>query len=154
MGIFFEQVEFINRDTKQRQITFDGQRVYLEPNYNEAGEFLEDVHNFAPKLCIPYALNQNVVMGSEDPIDPSGFDSYVVPKVKRRKKGKVTDEWRYDFSFLPSKRNMAITRVDLTTYLDDPSLKVMNGRGTFKASEAALMAGRTGIATQSINEDE
>ncbi len=153
MGIFFEQVEYINRDCIQRQITFDGQRVYLEPNYDEAGNFLPDVHNFGPKICIPYALNQNVVMGSEEPEDPSGFESYVVPKVEKRKKGQKTGEWRYDFSFLPSKKNLKTTRVDLENYLDDPSLKVLPGRGTFKASEAALNAsGRTGIANQSLEE--
>src|SRR3990167_5316249 len=136
MGIFFEQIEYINRDYIQRAIMYDGQRVYVLPNYDAKGEFLKSVHNFAPKICIPYALNQNVVMGSEDPTDPSGFDSYVVPLVKKRKKGVETDELRYDISFLPSKPNKAKTRVDLTTYLDDPSLKVLDGRGPFKVSEA------------------
>ena len=153
MGIIFEQVEYINRDTVRRSITFDGQRVYCEPNYDEKGKFLPDVHNTAPKLCIPYALNQNVVMGSEDPLDASGFESYVVPKIKKRKKGKNTDEWRYDFSFLPSKPNKAKTRVDLATYLDEPSLKILPGRGEFRASEAGVAAGATGIANQSINDE-
>lgn len=145
MGIFFEQIEYINRDCIQRQITFDGQRVYVQPNYDENGNWLDGVHNFAPKIVAPYALNQNVVMGSEDPLDASGFDSYVVPLVKN-KKGKL----RYNIDFLSSKKSVAKTRVDLEAYLDDPSLKVVDGRGTFKASEAALGAGRTGIANQSI----
>lgn len=152
MGIFFEQVEFINRDTIQRTIIYDGQRVYLEPNYTEDGQLREDVHNFAPKIVIPYAFNQNVVMGSEDPTDPSGFDSYVVPKIKKVKKGKVLDEWRYDFSFLPSKRNKAITRVDLASYLDDPSLKVLEGRGAFKATEGGYPDLNKGIATAHVDE--
>lgn len=151
MGIMFEQVEYINRDCVQRQITFDGQRVYLKPNYDEAGKFLKDVHNFAPKICIPYALNQNAVMGSEDPHDPSGFESYVVPKIYKRRKGKDSDELRYDISYLCSKKNTKKTRVDLETYLDDPSLKVLDGRGKFKAAEAGVGAGVTGIATQSID---
>ena len=151
MGIFFEQCEFINRDCIQRTITYDGQRIYLEPNYTESGELLPDVHNFAPKIVVPYALNQNVVMGSEDATDPSGFESYVVPKVKKRKKGKDTGEWRYDFSFLPSKKNKAVTRVDLETYLDDPSLKIAGGRGVFKPNEAVVGSGM-GIATQHIDE--
>ena len=152
MGIFFEQCEFINRDCKNRTITYDGQRIYLAPNYSEEGEFLPDVHNFAPKIVTPYALNQNCVMGSEDPTDPSGFDSYVVPKVKKTKKGKATEEWRYDFSFLPSKKNEAVTRVDLNDYLDDPSLKIVGGRGAFKANEAVVSSGGRGIANTHIDD--
>jgi hypothetical protein len=154
MGIFMENVEYINRDCIKRTITFDGQRASVEPNYDKDGKFLKDVHNFLPKICIPYALNQNVVMNSEDAIDPSDFQSYVVPKIRKRKKGKETDEYRYDFSFLPSSKNTSKTRVDLTTYLDDPSLKVLEGRGKFKASEAGVASGVKGIANQHINEDE
>lgn len=152
MGIFFEQVEFINRDTIPRTITFDGQRVYLQPNYDEEGNFLEDVHNFAPKLCIPYAFNQNVVMGSEDTHDPSDFDSYVVPKIfKTKRKPGAKPELRYDISFKPSSKNAATTRVPLDAYLDDPSLKVLEGRGKFKAGEARMADVRiNGIANQDL----
>ena len=93
-------------------------------------------------------------MGSEDPQDPSGFESYVVPKVHRKAKQGQTEAWRYDFSFLPSKKNKAKTRVDLATYLNDDSLKVVDGRGPHRATEAALAAGITGIASQSIDLDE
>lgn len=146
MGIFYEQVEYINRDYVQREIRFDGQRVYVKPNYTEDGTFLSDVHNFAPKICIPYALNQNVIMGSEDAINPSAFESYVVPLTKN-KKGKQ----RFDISFCPSGKVKAKTRVDLETYLNDPSLKVLDGRGPFRVSEAALPS-NMGIANQAIDE--
>ena len=152
MGIFHEQVELINRDCIQRALVYDGQRVYLAPNYNEKGELLKGVNNFVPKICVPYALNQNVVMGSEDPIDPSEFQSHVVPKVKLKKKGRETGEWKYDFSFLPSKTNRAKTRVNLDDYLDDSSLKVLDGRGAFKVNEARVAEGGRGIATQHIDE--
>lgn len=154
MGIFFEQIELVNRDCIQRSLVYDGQRVYLAPNYDEKGKFLPDVHNFAPKICIPYAVNQNVVMGSEDAIDPSEFDSHVVPKLKKLKKGRETNEWKYDFSFLPSTGNVAKTRVDLGTYLDDSSLKVVEGRGPFKVNEARVAAGGKGIANIHIDEDQ
>lgn len=152
MGFLIADTEYINRDCIQRQITFDGQRIYLKPNYDENGKFLKDVHNMAPKVLVPYALNQNAVMGSEDPHDPSGFESYVVPKMFKRKRGQQTDELRYDISFLPSKKNTKKTRVDLEAYLDDPSLKVLDGRGKFKASEAGVGSGVNGIANQSIDE--
>jgi len=150
MGIFFEQVEVINRDCVQRSLTYDGQRVYLAPNYSESGELLKNVHNMIPKICVPYALNQNVVMGSEDPIDPSDFQSHVVPKVKKRKKGRDTEEWKYDFGFLPTQN--AKTRVNLADYLDDPSLKVLDGRGKFKANEARTAEGGRGIAQQHVDD--
>lgn len=152
MGFLIADTEYINRDCIRRTITYDGQRVYVEPNYDEDGKFLPKVHNMAPRVLTPYALNQNAVMGSEDPHDPSGFDSYVVPKIYKRKKGKPSDELRYDISFLPSKKNKAKTRVDLGAYLDDSSLKVLDGRGPFKATEAQV-GSLTGIANQSINED-
>ena len=156
MGIFFEQIEYVNRDCIERSITFDGQRVRVLPNYDANGNFLPDVHNFAPKICAPYALNQNAVMGSEDPQDPSGFESYVVPKIRKKVRPDYKGEapWRYDFSFLRSKSNKHKTRVDLQDYLNDDSLKVVDGRGPHKMSEAAIAAGATGIATQSINFDE
>lgn len=151
MGIFHEQVEVINRDFVQRSLVYDGQRVYLAPNYNEKGELLKGVTNFIPKICVPYALNQNVVMGSEDPIDPSDFQSHVVPKVKLKKKGRETNEWKYDFSYLPTQKSVK-TRVNLNDYLDDPSLKVLDGRGPFRANEAKTADGGRGIATQHIDE--
>jgi len=153
MGFLIADTEYVNRDTVRRTITYDGQRITVEPNYNEQGEFLKNVHNMAPRVLVPYALNQNVIMGSEDAIDPSGFESYVVPKIFKRKHGKNTEELRYDISFKPSKVNKATTRVDLETYLDNPSLKVVEGRGKFRASEAGVGGGK-GIANQSINEDE
>ena len=151
MGIFHEQVEVINRDCVQRSLVYDGQRVYLQPNYDEKGQLRKGVTNFIPKICVPYALNQNVVMGTEDPIDPSDFQSHVVPKVKFKKKGRETDEWKYDFTFLPAVKG-AKTRVNLSDYLDDPSLKVLDGRGPFKANEAKTADGGRGIANQHIDE--
>ena len=153
MGYLVADTEFINRDCIRRTVTYDGQRITLEPNYDEKGTLVKGVVNKLPKLFIPFALNQNVVMGSEDAIDPSGFESYVVPKIFRRKHGKNTAELRYDISFRPSKGNKATTRVDLETYLDNPSLKVVEGRGKFRASEAGVSAGSTGIANQSINDE-
>lgn len=153
MGFMISDTEYINRDTIPRTITYDGQRITVQPNYDEDGNFLNDVHNMAPRILVPYALNQNVIMGSEDAIDPSGFESYVVPKIYKRKKGQPTGELRYDISFRPSKVNDAKTRVDLSTYLDDPSLKVLDGRGKFRASEAAVSQGNRGIATQHTDDE-
>ena len=154
MGIFFEQIEFINRDCIERSITYDGQRVYVKPNYDAQGNWLPDVHNFAPKLVIPYAVNQNVVMGSEDPLDPSGFESHVVPLMRAKKSKSGKAESKYDISFLPSRGNTHKTRVVLADYLDDTSLKVVDGRGPFRASEAAVAAiPGGGIAQQHVAVD-
>jgi hypothetical protein len=153
MGFMISDTEYINRDCVDRTITYDGQRITVKANYDENGKLLKDVHNMAPRILVPYALNQNVIMGSEDAIDPSGFESYVVPKIYKRKHGKPTTELRYDISFVSSKVNAAKTRVDLNTYLDDPSLKVLDGRGKFRPSEAGVGAGGKGIANQSVDDE-
>ena len=150
MGIFFEQCEYVNRDCIQREIVYDGQRIYIPANYTASGQLIPDVHTFAPKIVAPYAMNQNVVMGSEDAVDPSEFDSYVVPKILV-KKGKKAGQLKWDIGFKSSVKNTAKTRVDLATYLDDESLKVLDGRGGFRPSEASLAEGRTGIATITID---
>ena len=59
MGIFYEQVKIVNRAPIALTVTFDGQRLRLEP-----GE------NAVPELVIPYAMNQNPIMGSADPYNP------------------------------------------------------------------------------------
>lgn len=77
MGIFHEQVEVVNRTAEKLEIIFDGQRTYLEPNYNADGTKREDVHNFLPRQVIPYALNQTVIHGTEAALDPGAFESYI-----------------------------------------------------------------------------
>lgn len=59
MGIFFEQVKVFNRAPIALTVTFDGQSKDIPP-----GE------SFLPEVVIPYAKNQNPIMGTQDPHNP------------------------------------------------------------------------------------
>lgn len=140
-GIFQELIEIVNRTSEQLEIVFDGQRVYVEPNYDAEGNRLKDVHNMVPAVVIPYALNQNVIMGSEDAVDPSSFQSKI-GVVFNKKKEKKAHSW-HDCSFVkpdPTK----LTRVPLEDVLDDPNAKIVV-RG--KIQPKAVDAGLPGVAT-------
>lgn len=130
MGIFYEQTEVVNRTSGVLHVRFDGQDIELPPNYDADGNRLPDVHNFIPTVTVPYAKSQNVLMGSEAPLDPSDYE-VLVAKVADKKKGeKQTD----DTSFCEQSREL--TRVKLDEYLDDPSVKIQVGGRRVKASEA------------------
>lgn len=60
MGIFYEQVEVINRAPIDLTVTFDGQQKTLKPG-----------KNIIPAKVVPYAQNQNPIMGSQDPNNPT-----------------------------------------------------------------------------------
>lgn len=127
MGVFHDMVEIVNRTDEQLMLTFDGQRMYLPPNYDKSGKRLEGVHTMIPRQCVPYALNQNVNMGTEDSYDPSTFESLVGiadPKEKRPK------SWN-TVTYIPAEeRNKSLTRVNLKEFLeDDPQVKDIVVRG-------------------------
>lgn len=143
MGVFHDMVTVVNRTEDKLMVTYDGQRMYLEANYDAEGKRLPDVHNQIPRQCIPYALNQNVNMGTEDPIDPSRFQSLVgFPLSKAEvKAGAKPKSWN-DASFIPADaRNQSLTRVDLARFLeDDATVKEIKVRGRRTDVEAATKA--------------
>ncbi len=61
MGIFYEQCQAFNRTPEPVNIIFDGQEITLPPL----------VVTLVPKVAITCAMNQNPIMGSVDPNDPS-----------------------------------------------------------------------------------
>jgi hypothetical protein len=128
MGIFYAQVEVINRTSKMLHCRYDGQDIELEPNYDAEGKRIEGVHNMLPEVAVPYAKSQNVRMGSEDPHDPSEYDVLVGVLAKKGQKQKD------DISHL--EQSSALTRVKLEDYLDDPSLKITVGGRQVRNSEA------------------
>lgn len=119
MGIFHAQIELVNRTSKELNVRFDGQDLPLAPNYTPAGEFIADVHNMVPEIVAPYAKHQNVLNGSEDPLDPNHWETLVGVVAKRGEKQ------RDDISFL--EQSDEPTRVRLGDYLDDPTLKIQVG---------------------------
>ncbi len=60
MGIFQKYVKVFNRAPVKLYVTFDGQREPIEPGLGEL-----------PDLTIMFAKNQNPIMGTADPNDPS-----------------------------------------------------------------------------------
>ncbi len=135
MGIFQETMEIVNRSSKQLEIIYDGQRIYVEPNYEVGGKRIASVHTSVPKQVIPYALNQNVVMGSEDAVDPSDFRS-LIGVVFDPKKDKKKHSW-HDCSYL--EQTDKITRTPLEDVLEDPTMKIIvRGKTIPKAVDAQL----------------
>jgi len=133
MGIFFDTIEVVNRTSKQLNVRFDGQDMTLEPNYDENGNELEGVHNMLPTIAVPYAKNQNILMGSEDPSEPSVFDVLVGVKAKAGEKQKD------DISFC--EQSDEPTQVKLDELLQDPSLKIQRAGRKVRASEARPVRG-------------
>ena len=59
-GIFPELVQLVNRTPIDLSVQFDGQSTVLKPGVNTV-----------PKVVVPYAKNQNPIMGSQDPNNPN-----------------------------------------------------------------------------------
>ncbi len=134
MGIFQDNCIMVNRTSKPLELIFDGQRMILQPNYNEKGERIEGVINTVPRVCIPYALNQNVRMGTEDAIDPSSFESLV--GVEADSKDRKTYSW-HDCSYI--EQTEALTRTPLEDVLEDPTAKIqVRGKKIPRAVDAAV----------------
>lgn len=60
MGIFYELVEIVNRAPVNLTVRYDGQEMTLKPGSNRL-----------PRQAWQYAMNQNPIMGSQSPEDPS-----------------------------------------------------------------------------------
>lgn len=58
-GIFQEMVELVNRAPEPLSVQFDGQSKVLAPGVN-----------LVPRVVVPFAKNQNPVMGTQDPYNP------------------------------------------------------------------------------------
>ncbi len=136
MGAFHTLVEVINRTSKPLSVRYDGQDEVLRPNYDAEGNFLPEVHNMIPDITVDYARNQNILMGSEDPEDPSDYVMLVGVLAKAGQKQ------RHDISFCEQSEEPA--RVNLANMLaDDATVKEikLGGRRNQKRakfSEAAV----------------
>lgn len=60
MGIFHEQVILVNRAPENLTVRFDGQDKTLTPG-----------DNIVPAIVVDFAKNQNPIMGTQDPNNPS-----------------------------------------------------------------------------------
>ena len=114
MGVFHELVTVVNLAPVPLSVTFDGQQSTIP-----VGE------SMVPKVVVPYAKNQNPVMGSQDPYNPniSGAKYLLSVKgTKDRQKPLTKDEWE-EHCANPSRLNMA-------QYFEDRNEKfVTRGKG-------------------------
>ena len=131
MGIFFQQVELVNRTADTIEIMFDGQRVHIKPNYTKAGERIPGVVNMVPKQVVSNALNQSVILGTEKAKDPSSFESKLglVPKEGQRKLKPWNDCSFYNGKNRDGSVNTEISRVSQADLMDnlvlDPTAKLV-----------------------------
>ena len=138
MGVFQELVTVINRTSKPLNVRFDGQDFELKPNYNVEGELIKGVVNQIPSQTVIYAKSQNVLMGSEDPFDPSEFVVLIGAVAKKGQKQKD------DISYCEQSNEP--TRVRLKDYLgDDPMIKEIRLGG--RQTPAARRGETTGPTT-------
>jgi hypothetical protein len=127
-GVFQDMVPIVNRAPIPLTVTFDGQTTTIKSG-----------PGFLPSLTISYAKNQNPVMGSVDPNNPSitGGD-YLIGVVDRDNTEMLTaEEWNAHCE--------AISRVDLKVLMEDelgPGERVeVRGRGRKTQARNAFEAG-------------
>ena len=86
MGIFYDQVTIINLAPIPLNVTFDGQTMRVPPGESSV-----------PKVVVPYAKNQNVIMGSADADNPNISGALYLISVKGSKKDRqeplTKEEW-------------------------------------------------------------
>lgn len=78
MAVFYELVDLWNRAPINLTVTFDGQEKTLTPGSNPV-----------PEIVVPFAKNQNPIMGSADPNNPHISGARYLVGVK----GVYGDEW-------------------------------------------------------------
>ncbi len=106
MGIFYDLVTVVNRTPIPLTVRFDGQEIVIP-----IGE------SPVPALTIPYAKNQNPIMGSQDPLNPSLSGARYLLGVKGVDNCKplTKEEW--------TKHCEAASRMDLAELFDDVLLE-------------------------------
>jgi hypothetical protein len=74
LNFFGDTVTIVNRAPWPLNVRWDGKDVTLQPG--ETPGF--------PRMAVPYAKNQNPLMGSEDPYDPTKFEYLVGVKGSKK----------------------------------------------------------------------
>ena len=147
MGVFHTLREVINRSSEVLFVTFDGQRMRIEPNYTKDGKRREGVQNFLPEITLMYAKHQNPRMGSEDVYNPTSYESLIGIVAKPGTKQKD------DLSFL--EQSDEVTRVSqediLNELVNDTKAKLdVRGKKALRGADASVTLPRDGaFAVQS-----
>jgi len=116
MGVFHDLVTLVNRAPVPLSIRFDGQEHTLKPGENQV-----------PNIVVPYAKNQNPIMGTHDPHNPSMSGGKYLVGVKGSK-----DECR------------PLTKEEWATHLGNPSYLNLDElfEGKLQKEERIVVRGR------------
>lgn len=71
MGIFHKMAIVVNRTPVALNVRFDGQDMTLQPGENSI-----------PEVAVQYALNQNPIMGTQDPANPTIYGAEFLIGIK------------------------------------------------------------------------
>jgi hypothetical protein len=123
MGIFHQQVCIVNRTPIALNVRFDGQDMPLE-----VGE------SFIPAVAVPYAKNQNPIMGSQDPTNPSLSGARYLIGVKVKKGERQHDPIELLTKLEWDAHCAAVCRMDWQTLMED----------TIKPGEKVVVKGKKG----------
>jgi len=127
-GVFQDMVPIVNRTPVSLTVTFDGQTTTVPSG-----------KGFLPSITINFAKNQNPIMGSVDPNNPSiSGGEYLIGVVGRDNCEMLSkEEWNAHCD--------AISRVDLKTLMEDelgPGERVeVRGKGRKTQARNAFEAG-------------
>lgn len=130
MGIFLETVEIFNRAPIEVTVQFDGQCKTLKPG-----------KNIVPAVTVPYAKNQNPIMGTQDPYNPHiGGCKYLIGVVGKDDCAPLTqEEWEEHLS-RPCREDEKIRFQD--KYGSDPKARlVAYGKGRKTTANSRYDAG-------------
>lgn len=120
MGMFHDEVRIFNRTTgsskpRELEVIFDGQRKKIP-----LGE------STLPKVAVSYAKSQNVIMGTEDAVDPSEYQSLIAVV------GSKDD-------MTPVEPNGSLTRVNFGELMSGQNVKVeVRGKEIPRAFDASV----------------
>jgi hypothetical protein len=124
MNFFGDTVTIVNRAPWPVNVRWDGKDVLLQPG--ETPGF--------PRLAVPYAKNQNPLMGSEDPNDPTKFQYLVgVKGSKKDNCAPLTDEEVLQHSNSPQRLNRSIMQEERG---DSKAREVLRGKKQAPAFQA------------------
>ena len=131
MGIFLEQVTLVNRAPIDLTVQFDGQCKTLTPG-----------DNVVPQIVIPFAKNQNPIMGTQDPYNPHISGCRYLVGVKGTKdpcEPLTQQEWEEHLN-RPCREDELIRFAD--KYGNDPKAKlVRHGQGRKTTASSRYDAG-------------
>jgi hypothetical protein len=141
MAVFQKLIPVYNRAPIALNITFDGQAYTIEPGADSI-----------PDITIPFAKNQNPIMGSADPLNPhmSGASYLIVEKGDEGFGVPLTDaQWQTHLG-MPSRADEQAAFVE--KYGNDPKARlIVQGKGRKTTANSRYDAGGSPLGNASFS---